>query len=599
MNGNPQTVKVNYTQYTIKTNFGCLTDYPYSGPAYFPTSVVLADGETYGLSYEGTAGYAPDITGRLAKITLPDGGYIQYQYQGTYNGIVCGGNGIVPTLLRTIGDNNGHTSTWKYVSAVNFNNGLYTTTTVTETDPVGNTTTYQFYGEYQTEKIVQDVNLGVLSTTVTCYGGNNSSQSGCISPTNLTWGAYFPNTQTDVYTTIGSSTSLVETKYDTAGPHGYSYGDVLAVKKYGFGATYPPSGTPASETDTTYANVNGITCGTVSSYIYDHPCVVTTLSSGTIVRQTEFTYSTAGHPTQTSTWVSGSTYLKSQATYNANGTIATATDVNGTTVSTYYYNGTGGCNNLFPTSVTVTGSGLPSGGLTNSSQWNCTGGVAAQTTDPNGHVTTYGYVNQSGTADPLWRLLSTTDPIGNVTWSVYSPGGTLPATEETILANSSTSSVDVLTTFDGLGRPYLKQTRQSPTSTNFDTVVTTYDALGRVSVVGMPCVAAASTTCSSSTTTTTYDGLNRPLQVTDGGGGTVSYKYVQNDVLQTVGPTPTFQKQSEYDGLGRLTSVCEITSASGSGSCGQSNAETGFLTNTHTMLSAISSPWPRTCNPMR
>jgi hypothetical protein len=58
----------------------------------------------------------------------------------------------------------------------------------------------------------------------------------------------------------------------------------------------------------------------------------------------------------------------------------------------------------------------------------------------------------------------------------------------------------------------------------------------------------------------------------------ISHEYVQNDVLQSVGPTLIFQKQLEYDGLGRLTSVCEITSASGSGSCGQSNPATGLLT---------------------
>jgi RHS repeat-associated protein len=66
--------------------------------------------------------------------------------------------------------------------------------------------------------------------------------------------------------------------------------------------------------------------------------------------------------------------------------------------------------------------------------------------------------------------------------------------------------------------------------------------------------------------------------VTDGGGGTASYTYLMNDVLQATGPTQIFQKQLEYDGLGRLTSVCEITSATGSGTCGQSNPATGFLT---------------------
>lgn len=68
-------------------------------------------------------------------------------------------------------------------------------------------------------------------------------------------------------------------------------------------------------------------------------------------------------------------------------------------------------------------------------------------------------------------------------------------------------------------------------------------------------------------TTTTYDALGRPTLVTDPGNGTtngtVKYAYPQNDVLQTLSPSPsgenTKQRQMEYDGLGRLTSVCELT----------------------------------------
>ena len=71
--------------------------------------------------------------------------------------------------------------------------------------------------------------------------------------------------------------------------------------------------------------------------------------------------------------------------------------------------------------------------------------------------------------------------------------------------------------------------------------------------------------------------------MTDGGGGVTNYSYAQNDVLVTVGPAPAGEntkrrRQLEYDGLGRLTSVCEITSVAGSGSCGQTTAQTGFLT---------------------
>ena len=112
---------------------------------------------------------------------------------------------------------------------------------------------------------------------------------------------------------------------------------------------------------------------------------------------------------------------------------------------------------------------------------------------------------------------------------------------------------------------------------------TDYDSVGRPSRVTLPYTAAAGQTNSNApAVTTSYDGLNRPTVTTDSGGGTTSYSYSQNDVLVTIGPAPsgenTKRRQMEYDGLGRLTSVCELTSAAGSGSCGQSTSQTGYWT---------------------
>src|SRR4029077_19005177 len=240
------------------------------------------------------------------------------------------------------------------------------------------------------------------------------------------------------------------------------------LKRWGFGAAYPPSGTPVAETDSTFANVGGIVCGPVLSYIFNHPCTVTLYSGGTIVQQVKYTYNASGHPTQTQTLVSGSKYLTSSASYNPNGTIASVTDVNNATTN-YYYDGTEGCNSLLLTSIVQ-----PVNSLTTAQAWDCNGGVPTSSTDANKQITKYGFVNQSGAADPLWRRRSITDPGNNITWAVYSPGGVLPETVETILSVSSSSSMDKLTTLDGLGRPYLQQTKQSPTSTTFDTVVTSY-----------------------------------------------------------------------------------------------------------------------------
>jgi YD repeat-containing protein len=121
---------------------------------------------------------------------------------------------------------------------------------------------------------------------------------------------------------------------------------------------------------------------------------------------------------------------------------------------------------------------------------------------------------------------------------------------------------------------------EGPGSSTYDSTEVDYDNLGRVSKTYIPFTNAADALCSGTChyTTTTYDALNRPVTVTDGGTGTITYTYTKNDVLQTAGPTRTFQKQLEYDGLGRLSSVCEVSSMGGSGNCGQTNAKTGYWT---------------------
>src|SRR5208282_3365044 len=98
--------------------------------------------KTPGSQFQGNGPYGAYSTGRRAQITLPSGGYVQYGYSGGNNGINCS-SGVVPTLTRTVYDNNGNVSPWKYVnnnttdrdlSPVNF--------TVIKTDPANNQAVY-------------------------------------------------------------------------------------------------------------------------------------------------------------------------------------------------------------------------------------------------------------------------------------------------------------------------------------------------------------------------------------------------------------------------------------------------------------------------
>jgi YD repeat-containing protein len=203
-------------------------------------------------------------------------------------------------------------------------------------------------------------------------------------------------------------------------------------------------------------------------------------------------------------------------------------------------------------------------------QWNCNGGVLTSITDENSQPTTFSYT--AGGADPFWRIKSTTDALNNTTNYSYSP----TSVESVLTFNSGASTRDTLTTVDGLGRVKTVQKRQARGSANFDTISRTYDGDGRLGTVSMPCTRTAGASCPTTPAITySYDGLNRTTRITDGGGGYRSFSYAKQDVLQTLGPAPsgehTKQRQFEHDGLGRLVSVCEITNASGSGSCGQAN----------------------------
>lgn len=571
---NPATFALTSDSYTVQTNFACsgVTDYGAHSLSLYD-KITLPDGSYYQLQFEGTPGFPGNVTGRVSSIKLPTGGTISYTYGGT-NGISCT-DGFPLTLIRTTPD-----GTWTYQRILGSSGASATIVTAPKLsyDSAANQTIIQFQNGLETqrntyqgsgptitslpisESTLQISNL--LTETRTCYNGSASpcTTLAVTTPFNQRQVQHaLPNGQFSEHDDFYNSTNMITESDD------YDYGS---------GGT---RGALLKKTAITYATLTGIT-GFPQQ-------VVVTNGVGTTVSKTVYNYTdavtaTTGTPQHTTPpgsrgnllsinyYTQGTSFLTKSYTYFDTGNVNVATDVNG--AQTTYAYGPAGCPNSFPTTVTE-----PLG-LSRSMSWNCTGGVQTSVTDENGKISSTSY-----TTDPyFWRPESATDPASAVASFTYT-GQTQAESNLSIVSGSS--AADVLSTHDNQGRSFLAQKKQTPGGTTFDTTETDYDVIGRPYRVTLPFAASAGQSSSTAPSlTSTYDALGRVKGTTDSGGGTITSVFSQNDVVVTRGPAPTGehtkQHQSEYDGLGRLTSVCEMTSVTGSGICSQTNSQTGFWT---------------------
>jgi len=570
---------VSYRGYIVRTAFGYnnITEYN-SGTTqiYLVDKITLPDTSFYQFNYEQTPGFPSDVTARIASVTLPTGGQITYTYNGGSGGHITCADGSASGLTRQTPD-----GTWTYVRTPETGAAYVTKAT----DPQNNSILIQFQGIYETQRDIYQgaapsfstfpipestlQTSSLLQEIQSCY---NTSITTCTN-TAIT----LPITQrTSTAQLSGASswasapTSQVVQKYNTTGSlteqddYDYGVGTVGALVK---------------KTAITYASLTNITG-------FPHQITVTN-SSGTVVSQMNYNYgdtvtATSGTPQHTTPpgsrgnvlsvnrYTHGSTYLTQTTTYFDTGNVKTVADVNGATTTFNYSNSTATCGNSFPTSVSEPLS------LSRSMTWNCTGGVQVTSVDENNQNTTTTY------NDPyFWRPASVTDPLTNPTSFAYSTSNPAWVTQS-LTFNGNHSIAETGTGFDGLGRQIVLNHQQAPGATSYDQVTQSYDSNGRPWKTSTPCLTTGSWTCPTTASTTTYDALDRPLQITGVGVATITYSYSGNDVFVTVGPAPsgenTKRRQLEYDALGRLTSVCEITAATGSGSCAQQSAQNGFWT---------------------
>ena len=594
---------MNFTQYTVATNFGIsgVVDYaPFSNALV--SSITLPDGTSYTFSYEKTPGSCTPlantwqtncITGRIASVTLPTGGTITYTYSGGSNGIYSDGstagldrimaasttcnatNGCWQYSRNLLSGTPGPGSTWQ--TTVVDPNSNYTVINLAEDGTTGQLATHDLY---ETERQAYQGSVSssnLLATMIKCYNANYAS---CSSASVAS-----PISQTDVYSQLpNGSTRLSEVILN-------GFGLMTDDKEYDYGVSLgsaPGTTHLIKETAITYNTSlgNNIVDRVASVTAYDWSTgSQTTLASSTYGYDAGTPIATSspqhvsisgsrGNLTDSSSYT-GSNYLIRQFTYYDTGMLnnSTSPDLSGGTtcankpgICTTYNYSSASCGNSFITSINEPLN------LSRSMTWSCTGGVVTQTTDENGNSVSTNYTNAY-----FWRPDNGYDQENNETTISYS-GAT--AVESSLVFNSGQSVVDTRATLDGYGRPILAQRLQGTgAGANYDTNETDYNNVGLPYQTTMPFAAAASTTNSTAPrTTTTYDALGRPLIIKDPNNGMVSYTYTNNDVMQTVSGAQTFQKQLEYDGLGRLTSVCEMSQATGSGTCGQSNQVSGFWT---------------------
>ncbi|HEX8817223.1 MAG TPA: RHS repeat-associated core domain-containing protein [Terriglobales bacterium] len=301
--------------------------------------------------------------------------------------------------------------------------------------------------------------------------------------------------------------------------------------------------------------------------------------SGGGLEITQTSYNNDGKPASVSRWTgpNENTWLTTSYGYAANGAAAgvlsSKTEPN--TAVTTYKNFV--CNGMMPTTTLLPQIPGESFQMSTSQVWDtnntCQGGVIASSTDVNGNTTTYDH------NDPLWRLTQITRPDGGSTSYSYDTGSNYPW--NTTVTTTVDTGVSTSTTayYDGLNRVTEAATVE-PYGGN-DYVYTTYNTLGQVSTVSNPC-----RSCSSSgdptygLTTYAYDAINRVTQVTnpDNTFRTSTYSANAVETVDEAGIT----KIDLSDGMGRLTSVCEVTNqAQKSGNpfqpCG-AFGQTGFLT---------------------
>jgi RHS repeat-associated protein len=578
------TVALNYTNGAIAYPPPC-TGSPGAAQTQLQ-SIVLPNGTSYSFTYN-------DGCGELTGMTLPTGGQVTYTYANftdMFNNI---GRWITS---RTVNGN-----TWLFPPSSPSCDSTLTLCQqlVTVTSPLGDDSVYTFSDDRSTYWFSQmqlykgsSTSGGTLLFTHT--SDINSIENSCPYGTTS---CGLKIRDTDIWPVSGG-TLQKKKEYNYDSPN---TANITAVKEWNYYSNGAFPTTPDRETDTTYVTSTNYTYLNITNL----PSTVQIKdASGTVVAQTSYSYdqtslspTTApqhasmtayrGNPTTISRWLNtNSSWISTALAYDDAGNVISRTDPKQNTTTYSYADSWSGSGCVAATTfayVTKTTDALTH--RTQDTYYPCTG-LLQSTQDENdiqggrsGKTFSYDGSNR--------RIQENYPDGGQTTWTFNDP--TLPQTVTTTSKITSALNLITKSVSDGYGRVTQTQLTSDPDGTIY--TATTYDPLGRVGTVYNPTRCNPPTTnCGESTwgfTSYSYDALGRTTQVTNPNATTVltSYTGRATQVQDEGNGGGRVTRISQTDGLGRLTSVCEVSGASliGSGgtpgACGQDIAGTGFLTS--------------------
>jgi RHS repeat-associated protein len=515
----------------IKTNFACPGIVEYTGSAILVTQITLPVSQTsYTITYEPTPGASGYYTGRVQRITLPTGGYYEFDYSGPNDAVNCQ-DGTAVNVKRVMSDGT-NTSAWQFTRTLVDSTHWKTIVTAPQMpyDTVGNDSVHIFTNGQETSQQT--------------YQGSSSSGT-LLRTANTTWNGLTPATKTAILDD-GQTQSEVETSYDT-------YGNLLSLKEHDWGTgapgpvlrttsfSYlpPPSGTNLVNrlTQKTIKDASG-TVKFRQDIAYDST-PITICPTGVPGHNDGYGCSATGrgNPTSVTNYTNAaapSGAITKNFTYDSFGNVVQA-DVD--CCQQKKWNFSAATQYSLPDSEV---SGPAGNQITTSFTYNQYRSWLSTMTDPNGLVTTYyrdGLDRPTATVRPDGVSIS-----GSYTDGVGSSGtGTIP-----IQGSDSRKTTAKL---DNFGRT-IKTTTADKNATAYSISETQYDPLGRAYFSYNPHNSTRQYKVEQD-----FDALGRNTKTILQDGSLITTSYVKNTVT-TTDPAGS-QRKLQYDGFGRLVAVFE------------------------------------------